>query len=74
LPALPVTILKALHITLVNELELMLEDTSDTFSCASASDTRPKLEDKIGNKAKIEAVAKEILNNCLELIFMIYFN
>ena len=74
LPALPVTILKALHITLVNELELTLADTSDTFSCARASDIRPKFEDKIGNKAKIEAVAKEILNNCLELIFMIYLN
>jgi hypothetical protein len=29
------------------------------------------LEVRIGNKAMIEAVAKEILSNCLELIFMI---
>ena len=71
LPALPVTIFKALHITLVNELELTFADTS-AVPCASASDTRPKLDDKIGNKVRIEAVATENLINCLELIFRIY--
>jgi hypothetical protein len=70
LPALPVTILKALHITLVSEFELMFEDTSDT-PCASACDANPELDVRIGNRAIIEAVAKEILSNCLELIFMI---
>jgi len=70
LPALPVTILKALHITLVSELELMFADTSDT-PCASAVDVKTVLEDKTGSNTKIEAVAKEIFSNFLELIFMI---
>ena len=63
LPALPVTIFKALHITFVNALELMFADTSAVPPCASASDTRPKLENKIGNTATIEVVAKQILIN-----------
>jgi hypothetical protein len=55
LPAPPVTILKALHITLFKEFELTLALAS---SCAKAS-AKPKDEDRTGKIVTAEIATKE---------------
>ena len=63
LPAPPLTILKALHITLVNEFELVLALASN--DCATAS-AKPTEEDRTGKITNADIATREKIDICFE--------
>jgi hypothetical protein len=68
LPAEPVTILKALHITRVREFELTLYDALDIFAFAFLINKPPKA----GVIESIEAIKKNKVKSFNVIFFMIF--
>jgi hypothetical protein len=71
LPAPPVTILNALHITLFKEFELTL--ALALRSCAKAS-AKPKDEDKTGKIVTAEIATKDKIDRFFEKFFIVILN
>jgi hypothetical protein len=69
LPAPPVTILNALHITLFKEFELTLAVA--LRSCAKAS-VKPRDEDKTGKIVTAEIATKEKIDRFFEKFFIVF--
>jgi hypothetical protein len=70
LPAPPVTILNALHITLFKEFELTLA-LALRLSCAKAS-AKPKDEDRTGKIVTAEIATKDKIDRFFEKFFIVF--